>query len=71
MNTLTGKTRYREKRRLFRSSLLVLQVEERHQGHHTYSTGFSVESDPYDFTDWRDAKPIDIINNRHLDLQIA
>ncbi len=69
--SLTGRTRYREKRRFFRPNLLVLQVEIRSQGRRSYSAGASIEEDPFDFTFWRDAKAVDLINNpgshRHND----
>lgn len=55
--TLTGNTRCRIQKRLFREPLLVLQVEVRREGY---------DSDPdgcggyYDYTAWRDARVEDL-----------
>ena len=55
--TLTGNTRCRSQKRLFREPLLVLQVEVRREGY---------DSDPdgcagyYDYTAWRDARVEDL-----------
>ena len=51
--TLTGNTRCRVQKRLFKKPLLVLQVEVRHQG---YNYGDdSSQSGHYDYLGWRDA----------------
>lgn len=50
--TLTGKTRFREHRRWFKPSLLILQVEERLTGTvPAFHDGSSEEVDKYEFRD--------------------
>ena len=53
--TLTGNTRCRIQKRLFREPLLVLQVEVRREGYDPDScAGY------YDYTVWRDTKVEDL-----------
>lgn len=54
---LTGRRRYREQKRLLRSSLLVLQVEETFTA--WFSEGGSVDS--RDHIGWRDATVADLM----------
>lgn len=51
MTTLTGRTRYREQKRMFGKSTLVLQVEEK--GVDFVPCGPCIDAEP--FTRWRDA----------------
>ena len=53
--TLTGNTRCRIQKRLFREPLLVLQVEVRREGYDPDSC-----ADYYDYTVWRDTKVEDL-----------
>jgi len=61
---LTGKTRYIVQKRLFRSYILILQVEERLIGEYDYSLGGYIEIEPYDIFVWRNAKIEDVIKLR-------
>lgn len=53
--TLTGNTRCRIQKRLFREPLLVLQVEVRHKGYDVDRL-----EGHYDYCTWRDAKATDL-----------
>ena len=57
--TLTGNTRCRIQKRLFREPLLVLQVEVRRKGCDPDSDSDSCAG-YYDYTDWRDIKVEDL-----------
>lgn len=51
----TGRSRYRELKRSFRSSVLVLQLEFRKQGTVYFNEPCGVDSKEYDDTYWKDA----------------
>jgi len=64
--TLTGRWRHKAEKRWFRKEpVLVLQVEKRHKGFHITNNGGVVDSRPYDFKLWHDAKVEDL---RELEL---
>lgn len=57
---LTGKIRYREQKRLFRSGVLVLQVEETIKNTRVVFSGSRLDEEEYEYTEWRDAKITDL-----------
>lgn len=59
-HNLTGRTRYRAAKRLFRESVLVLQVEERvhYGGHYDHYDGMDSPGGTY--VHWRDARVDDL-----------
>lgn len=64
--TLTGRTRFREEKKLFRPSLLVLQVEERVCGN---SDSHGNEMPAFEYCEYRDISITDL--KSPLELQSA
>lgn len=63
---LTGNTRARVEKRLFRKPVLILQVEE--AGVHTYSMGGQIDDYPY--KKWRDCTVEDLTSVQNLNANI-
>lgn len=55
---LTLKVRYRVQTRLFRSPILVAQVQEHHTGY--YSDADQICGPNFDYLEWRDAQVEDL-----------
>lgn len=56
MKKLTGRKRYRIENRLFRSSMMVLQVEEIVSWEEGYDDFVGLKTEAGQYTHWRDAR---------------